>query len=171
MKVKSLGDEVAATVFQTVEEKRHNLDQMMWQVPTLSLTAQAFLLTIGLGAETSWVGRLTAAFLGLIAAGAAIQLLLKHRYHEELHARWLEQFAEARSWPTPAPRQLEAFAYQGTEHSWKRDNRWRARLRWYLAKRGSPYVWIAALALFGFGNLSVFITALVRVLGGIDLLA
>lgn len=169
-KVQGLTAEAAATVLQAIEEKRHYLDQMMWQVPTLSLTAQAFLLTIGLGSETSWLGRLTAAFLGLVAAGAAIQLLLKHRYHEELHARWLEQFTKARTWPILAPGQSEAFAYEGKEHSWKRGDQWRARLRWRVAKPPSPYVWIVALALFGMGDLSIFIAALVRVSLGTDLL-
>jgi hypothetical protein len=48
-RVRELSDEAASMLLQAAEDKRRGLDQMMWQVPALSLTAQSFLLTIALG--------------------------------------------------------------------------------------------------------------------------
>lgn len=36
-------------MYQVVAARRQNFDAMVWQVPALSLTAQAFLLVIALG--------------------------------------------------------------------------------------------------------------------------
>jgi hypothetical protein len=36
-------------MYQVVAARRQNFDSMLWQVPALSLTAQAFLLVIALG--------------------------------------------------------------------------------------------------------------------------
>lgn len=162
----------AATLMQTVEERRQSLDQMMWQVPVLSLTAQSFLLTIGLSASTRWAGRIVAAFLGLVAAVAAIQLLLKHRYHEEMTARWLERFAQVRGWPNIYDLDAaEAFAYRGRRHDWRRAGLgpWHG-VRRSLTARRSPYVWISALALFGLGHLLVLAAGLAELAWNTDLL-
>lgn len=40
-------------MYQVVTGRRQAIDTMMWQVPSLSLTAQAFLLTISLGSDSS----------------------------------------------------------------------------------------------------------------------
>lgn len=155
-----LDDVTAATIFQTAEEKRHTLDQMMWQVPAISLTAQSFLLTIALGSGVPWLGRITAAGLGLVAAAAAIQLLLKHRYHEKMHSQWLEVFAAARGWPPLHGPGVEQFAYQyrGGSHPW------RALPRWKLAKHRSPKVWVFALAAFGFLDFAILVAGLIGLL-------
>lgn len=59
-------------------------DAKLWQVPGLSLTAQAFLLTIALGSENhSAYERLTAAALGLIVSVAALQLMERQRFHSK----------------------------------------------------------------------------------------
>src|SRR5205807_717505 len=96
---------------QAAQARRSSLDQMMWQVPALSLTAQSFLLTIALGHDTRWIARVMTALLGMIAAGAAIQLLLKHRYHELLYSHWLEKFEAAHDLPQlDVLHKAEAFA-------------------------------------------------------------
>jgi disulfide bond formation protein DsbB len=151
---RTLNDEIAALLFQTAESRRYTIDQMMWQVPALSLTAQAFLLTIAYGHDSRWVARVVAACVGVATAIAGIQLLLRHRYHEELNSHWLEQLAEAKRWPTfHVPNRAEAFAYQGGEP--------RARQKWSLKNRlslaHSPPIWISALALFGAANLVVIV--------------
>jgi len=56
---------------------------MIWQVPGLSVAAQAFLYVVALNSDVSDVVRMLAALIALIAASAAVQLLLKHRFHEE----------------------------------------------------------------------------------------
>ena len=52
---------------------------MMWQAPAMALTAQAFLLTIALGHDTSALARGMAALLGVVVTAMSIQLMLKHR--------------------------------------------------------------------------------------------
>src|SRR3954463_6273423 len=70
--VEALEEATAAVLFQTAEGHRSGTDQMMWQVPALSLTGQAFLLQTAYGPSTSWSARLVTAALGLVIAMAAI---------------------------------------------------------------------------------------------------
>jgi len=78
--------------YQIVAERRQNYDNLLWQTPMVSLTAQAFLLTIALGAETKPLARLLASFLSFLAALASLQLMSKHRHMERLDSDLLEQY-------------------------------------------------------------------------------
>lgn len=113
LRVVALSDELLGTVLEIAEDRRTHTDAMMWQVPMLTLTAQAFLLQVGLGASTATLGRAIAALLGLVTALAAIQLLDKHRLHEVQLARWLEQVEVDRALPRLHSRQLQAL-YAGS---------------------------------------------------------
>jgi len=62
-----------------VEERRQAIDQMIWQVPRLSVAAQAFLYVVALNSDVSDLVRMLAATIAFIAAVAAVQLLLKRR--------------------------------------------------------------------------------------------
>jgi hypothetical protein len=172
-----LADQTALGLFQIGESRRSAVDQMMWQVPALSLTAQAFLLQIAYGDRSRWISRLVMASLGIVTALAAIQLLLKHRYHEETRSLWLERFAEQRRWPLLHSQRAEtAFAYSDGEHPWGTHARsglalsrvpepleeqesaprlLLRRVRWRMVRRSSPYVWIATLSVFAFADLVV----------------
>jgi hypothetical protein len=158
----SVPPDVAGEVFAAVEAQRSASDQMMWQVPALSLTAQSFLLTISIGNGASTGGRVLAAALGLIAALATIQLMLKHRLHEEELSRWLERFATEQRWTVvphrPAGRR--AYAYHGAKHDWETAAGPLARLRWKIADHRSIYVWIWTLAAFALVDLAAFVLAL-----------
>ncbi len=79
------------SIYQTLGARRLGYDSMMWQVPALSFTAQAFLLTIALGGGIG-VSRLTSAALALIIALISMQLMAKHRFNEEIDSRLLEAF-------------------------------------------------------------------------------
>ncbi|HZC04904.1 MAG TPA: hypothetical protein VE338_04625 [Ktedonobacterales bacterium] len=78
-------------IYQVLGARRLGYDSMMWQVPALSFTAQAFLLTIALGGGLG-VTRLTSAALALIIAVISMQLMAKHRFNEEIDSRLLEAF-------------------------------------------------------------------------------
>ena len=54
-------------------------DSVAWQTPGLSLTAQAFLLTIALGADSSSLARVISAVIGAGVGLLAMQLMAKHR--------------------------------------------------------------------------------------------
>lgn len=80
--------------YGVVAGRRQTYDQLLWQTPVLSLTAQAFLLTIALGHDSSIAARLMSASLSLITALASIQLMAKHRYYEVLASHALQKFED-----------------------------------------------------------------------------
>ncbi len=77
--------------YQTLAARRSTYDLMLWQTPALAIAAQAFLFTLALGPDTSASVRVTASTLGLILVLMGMQLMVKHRYHEELDSRMLER--------------------------------------------------------------------------------
>lgn len=82
--------EVLVTTYQVVAARRAGYDSLMWQVPSLGLAAQAFLLTLALGPDTAQVPRLAASFLAGVLALLSMQLMSKHRLHEQLDSKELE---------------------------------------------------------------------------------
>lgn len=83
-------DHLAAT-YAVIAARRAGYDSLMWQVPSLGLTAQAFLLTIALGPGTAQVPRLAASLLAGIVALLSMQLMSKHRLHEQIDSIELER--------------------------------------------------------------------------------
>lgn len=79
-------------VYQIVAARRLHWDQLVWQVPVLSLTAQAFLFTIALGSGSSRLARAVAAGLSVIASFMSIELMSRHRQAEIMDAVWLESY-------------------------------------------------------------------------------
>lgn len=79
--------------------RRLQWDNLLWQVPVLSLTAQAFLLTIALSADSSRLARIVACSLSIVAAILAVQLMTRHRQAEIADAHWLAEY-EARYSPS-----------------------------------------------------------------------
>lgn len=85
-------DRINEKQYSIVASRRQSYDAMLWQTPVLSLTAQAFLLTIALGADTCPPARFLAALLSLFTALGSIQLLAKHRYGERQDSEFLTKF-------------------------------------------------------------------------------
>jgi hypothetical protein len=114
-------DGLPLEVLIAAEGRRQSYDQMMWQVPGLSLTAQSFLLTIALGSSSTPVARFASGLLAFIAALATIQLLLKQRYAELEWSLWLDRATEGtvftRIW---GRRASKAYAWHGSDHRWER---------------------------------------------------
>lgn len=79
-------------IYQAVAQRRLQHDLLMWQVPALGLTAQAFLLTIVLGPGSSRLARILAALLAALSSGLSMQLMARHRWHEATERAWLEAF-------------------------------------------------------------------------------
>jgi hypothetical protein len=182
-RIADLTPEVALALYGSFQAKRLGLDTMMWQTPALGLVAQSFLLVVALGPDYSWTARLTAASLGIVAALASVQLLLKHRYNEFLHAVWLEKFATERDLPGASPKSVCRLAFGQDEHEWElpprpdkdemgHDKKLTVRrrvwhwARWKLVKYRSVHVWAVALTIFGVAQASVFVLGLVELLGG-----
>ncbi len=79
-------------IYQAVAQRRLQHDLLMWQVPALGLTAQAFLLTIVLGPGSGRLARILAALLAALSSGLSMQLMARHRWHEATERAWLEAF-------------------------------------------------------------------------------
>jgi hypothetical protein len=82
-----LDQESAGEMLAFCEARRQAQDQMMWQVPALSVAAQAFLFSRSLDPATASVGRLITGLAGMVVAVATVQLIAKHRYLEEFFSR------------------------------------------------------------------------------------
>lgn len=79
-------------VYQVVAARRLQWDSLVWQAPALSLTAQAFLLTITLSPDYGVWPRRLAALLALAVTVMTMNLLARHRVSELTDAEFLEGF-------------------------------------------------------------------------------
>jgi hypothetical protein len=82
-------------VWQTLAARRLGYDTMMWQTPSLGMTAQAFLFTLALASGSSPWARLIAALLSLVLSLLVTQLMAKHRRHELLDSLLLERIEQS----------------------------------------------------------------------------
>lgn len=90
--------DVTRMQYEILNARRDALNDSVWNSPMLSLTAQAFLLTIVLGADTDLEERAIAAALGAITAIASIQLMARHRHNEETQAKLLHAIERRNGW-------------------------------------------------------------------------
>lgn len=137
-----------STLYHVVASRRLGYDQMMWQTPALSLTAQAFLFTIALDSASSRVARIVSMVLAMAAAGASIQLMAKHRRMEEHDSKWLEAYEDRHSGCVPP-------------HGQKRQDFSAGFLRW-LSDQSSFKLWLKLLACFLFAAVLTLILAVIR---------
>ncbi len=80
--------------YEILNARRDSFCNLVWQTPVLSLTAQAFLFTIILSGGVPKLGRTIAAVLASIVTLVSLQLLSKHRFMEEQHAKILHTYEE-----------------------------------------------------------------------------
>lgn len=157
--------DLLGAVYQAADARRSAIDQMMWQAPGLSLTAQAFLLTVALQTGTAPLGRLVAGLLGLVAALAAMQLLAKHRHHEVQLSRWLERLERMTLLPRlndPSARADLGSASQA--HKWRGSATLALAQR--LAESGSSFSWwLRTLAVFGAVDVFAILLAITALIG------
>ncbi len=77
--------------YGVLNARRDSFNNLLWQTPVLSLTAQAFLFATILSSDVTIGARRLAAALAFITALASVQLLFKHRFMESLHATILAE--------------------------------------------------------------------------------
>jgi len=120
----------------------------MWQVPAISFTAQAFLFNIALSSSNS-LARFIAAFLAFVIACISMQLMTKHRYHEEIDARLLEKLEKEQEidklfgCPPHAPPKRRA-EIVGKSNSW-------------ITRQSSYQLWLFGLMLFALASVSIIV--------------
>lgn len=133
--------------YQVVAARRQNFDSMLWQVPALSLTAQAFLLVIALGSGSGHLARIATGLLSALTALMSAQLLLRQRLHEEADSRWLHNFENSHG--------LEPVHQRGKDRVAAVNIQARG-----LAKFPSHQLWSVGLILFGATGLAAALAAL-----------
>jgi hypothetical protein len=69
----------ARAAYAAIAARAQGHNQLQWQTPSLALTAEAFLLQIALGHESTAPARLVASALNLVLSLLCIQLMAKHR--------------------------------------------------------------------------------------------
>jgi len=84
--------------YQILNSRRDSFNNLVWQTPVLSLTAQAFLFTIILADGTPQMGRVIAAILSFFAALMSLHLLYKHRFMEKNIAKTLHTYENIKNW-------------------------------------------------------------------------
>jgi hypothetical protein len=85
--------------YAIVANRRQQWDVLLWQMPTMALTGEAFLLTISLAGSTSQVGRIVASALAMVVAVAALHSLSAHRLSELADAAWLREHEQQHGAP------------------------------------------------------------------------
>ena len=135
--------------YQILASRRLGYDTLMWQAPALGLTAQAFLFTVALSADSSRTARLVASFLALVTSVISIQLVSKHRHHEMIDSLSLQDMEEKHGWDPIH------------EHPAKRAKQKGVSRNWFVAL-SSYRVWILGLASFGLAAILVIAITLVK---------
>lgn len=124
---------------------------LLWQTPSLALTAQAFLLTIALIADFSTTGHVLAAMLGIVVAVISMQTMAKHRYFESLDNFKMQRLEYELGLPPLSSRAWRTDPKVPGGFSAPRDN-------WWIRQR-SYWVWQIGLALFGIVNFAIILIA------------
>jgi hypothetical protein len=154
--------------YPVIAARRLQWDNLVWQVPILSFTAEAFLFTIALGAGTSRAARIISSLLALVITLLSMTLMVRHRQSEVMDAEWLEDQEKGEDG--------DGEALHGRSFQKRRDARMTdlrpgqsplgssgGRLGWIV--RLVPLwpalpLWIAGLAMFGLAALTALVLAI-----------
>jgi hypothetical protein len=142
-----------ATFLPLLESRRTSADQGMWQAPTLTIAAQAFLLTVLTDESISNGVRRWILVAGIAACVAAIFSLVRLRAREILFSEAIAEACYKAGLPDPRPFHLPRRA--APQKPWPVDR----AIRWIGASRFLPTVyqfWIAALLLFVVADLVAY---------------
>jgi hypothetical protein len=115
-----------------LEGRRLDLSSSMWQVPTLTVAAQAFLLQVLSNDDVGWSVALPIALAGAMASFAAGVSLLQQRSAERLHSREIARLAM--SLGLGDPRRKALLEKEGKSDAW-----WQVPAIW---------LWLTTLAVF-----------------------
>ncbi|WP_146763196.1 hypothetical protein [Micromonospora noduli] len=138
-----------AVMYSAIAARRLQWDNMLWQVPTLSLTGQAFLFTIALGADSSRMARIVASTLAIVMTILSMHLMSRHRQAEHTDAHWIEDYELAR------------FGRAWHGHAWAA-HRNREQGSGLLSRFKGFQVWMAGLSVFGLAAAAVLIITAVK---------
>jgi hypothetical protein len=151
-------DDISREAYAAVAARRAHFDQLLWQVPVISLAGQAFLFSIALSPETARTSKIIASFLAVVMMFLSLHLMVKHRQAEVTDSQWLEAYEKDSSPPAGVP----AWPMHGS--TWGRYRKGVdpniGRLG-ALAKLPGFRTWTWGLSLFGIAAIVVFLIAIV----------
>lgn len=146
----------ARFTYEMLLQRELEQDAMLWQTPTIALTAQAFLLTIALNPAVSTLATYLSAGLGLLVALLSMQLMAKHRFlnlMDRVHLHALEADLEIEH--------LSNRQYFYTNGAYRIPDRFSThkapRAEGGLARLRSYRVWIFGLLIFAAVNVAIVV--------------
>lgn len=147
----------AADIFayEALLQREMEQDAMLWETPTIALTAQAFLLTIALNKESSSIAVYVSAALGILVAVMSMQLMAKHRFLNEMDRAQLHRLEEVLGLPHISRR---SYFYPNGEYEVPAELSTAGRKapeEGPLQRLGSYNFWIRGLAAFALVNVAI----------------
>lgn len=86
---------VALEVALEAVSARHSAHvTIMWQAPGLALAAEALLLTVALGHDSSVTARVVVSLVGVVVAALASQFMATHRHASQRDGRILQELVQ-----------------------------------------------------------------------------
>lgn len=152
-----------STLYQALTARVGHRDALLWQSPALALTAQAFLLTIALGHDSTPVVRILAAGLGLLVMFMSMQLMLKHRMYmdnDQVMMVSLEREMELPSSAIDYDTQIERLKADKTQPPLRAP-----RKKEGLTEYASVDFWVRGMAIFMCVNAVILLFALAEMIG------
>lgn len=155
--------------YEVLAARRQQWDALLWQVPALSLTGQAFLLVIALGDTSAALARYLAAGLGFLLALVSVVTLASHRTTEVSDAHIMRDLEKRLGIvPVSGPvfkEQRDKFrrSLKNSEEAQKRKGLSRLVFQlpeWivWVSTRGRAYpVWLYTFIAFGLVQLAVIV--------------
>ncbi|MFQ6325668.1 hypothetical protein ACLMAL_05955 [Nocardia sp. CWNU-33] len=142
-------------LYQAVADRRLQYENLLWQVPAVSMTAQAFLFSVALSQNIEAFPRILAGLLALNVSVISIMLMASHQRAESRDAQWLERFEQ---------QELGAGAWSAHGAAFRQqyiadpDDGWFGNL---IHLRLMFQVWVVGLGLFGFVAILMIVKTLI----------
>jgi hypothetical protein len=85
--------------YDIILNEYNHTNNLLWQSPLISFTGQAFLFSISLGANISFLSRIISSSLGIVLSISSIQLFRKHRRIVITRSQQLEKIEHLYTFP------------------------------------------------------------------------
>ncbi len=135
------------TLLDHLERRRGVLEQAMWQAPTLTIAAQAFLLFVLTGSAIDATARKFVLVAGIAACAAAVISLLRLRQREVRYSEAIAYYLNTLGISDPRPDGLPSLSLQRND-LWSRFDRPLRAIGGWSWLPPIHVAWIAALLLF-----------------------
>jgi hypothetical protein len=158
--------------YNALGDRKRHFDSLFWQIPSLSLGGQAFLLSISLGSGTSPTSRLLSSVLGVFVAFVSLASLSRIRLYEFTITNQLvllekeifgDAFTDTRSqeWKSA---EHQALTYTRRSNNPEKPNRKTIfeKLFFQLQKVRSYEIWVSTLILFIVVGLYIIVATVIN---------